>query len=224
MLADPHTLVLDEATSLLDPRAARHLERSLASVLTGRTVVAIAHRLHTAHDADRVAVVEDGLLQELGTHDELIENDGAYAALWESWQYEREQLSALPGEASASPRLRGPTASRAPASSSAAPSRSPPLPELERRSEHAARAGKQQRAGEQGLGALGRDAERARRLRGRTAGEDLDGPLEIVRVEAAADDLRQRAGAAADRERERRPSAGSCPRARGRRHPTAARI
>ena len=68
VLADPHTLVLDEATSLLDPRAARHLERSLASVLEGRTVVAIAHRLHTAHDADRVAVVEDGLLEELGTH------------------------------------------------------------------------------------------------------------------------------------------------------------
>ncbi len=86
VLADPHTLVLDEATSLLDPRAARHLERSLASVLTGRTVVAIAHRLHTAHDADRVAVVEDGLLQELGTHDELIAARGAYAALWESWQ------------------------------------------------------------------------------------------------------------------------------------------
>jgi ABC-type multidrug transport system fused ATPase/permease subunit len=86
VLADPHTLVLDEATSLLDPRAARHLERSLASVLTGRTVVAIAHRLHTAHDADRVAVVENGLLQELGTHDELIANRGAYAALWESWQ------------------------------------------------------------------------------------------------------------------------------------------
>jgi ABC-type multidrug transport system fused ATPase/permease subunit len=86
VLADPHTLVLDEATSLLDPRAARHLERSLASVLTGRTVVAIAHRLHTAHDADRVAVVEDGLLHELGTHDELLERDGAYAALWASWQ------------------------------------------------------------------------------------------------------------------------------------------
>src|SRR4029079_4575396 len=86
VLADPHTLVLDEATSLLDPRAARHLERSLASVLTGRTVGASAHPLHTAHDADRVAVVENGLLQELGTHDELIENDGAYASLWESWQ------------------------------------------------------------------------------------------------------------------------------------------
>jgi ABC-type multidrug transport system fused ATPase/permease subunit len=86
VLADPHTLVLDEATSLLDPRAARHLERSLAAVLHGRTVVAIAHRLHTAHDADRVAVVEDGLLRELGTHDELLDDGGAYAALWESWR------------------------------------------------------------------------------------------------------------------------------------------
>jgi ABC-type multidrug transport system fused ATPase/permease subunit len=89
VLADPHTLVLDEATSLLDPRAARHLERSLASVLDGRTVVAIAHRLHTAHDADRVAVVEDGLLQELGTHDELVAHDGSYAALWDSWHGDR---------------------------------------------------------------------------------------------------------------------------------------
>lgn len=87
VLADPHTLVLDEATSLLDPRAARHLERSLASVLEGRTVVAIAHRLQTAHDADRVAVVEDGKLAELGTHDELVEQEGSYAALWESWHH-----------------------------------------------------------------------------------------------------------------------------------------
>jgi len=89
VLADPHTLVLDEATSLLDPRAARHLERSLASVLDGRTVVAIAHRLHTAHDADRVAVVEDGLLNELGTHAELVANRGPYAALWDSWHGDR---------------------------------------------------------------------------------------------------------------------------------------
>ncbi|MGW6910769.1 ABC transporter ATP-binding protein [Streptomyces sp. NPDC054940] len=85
VLADPHTLVLDEATSLLDPRAARHLERSLARVLDGRTVVAIAHRLHTAHDADAIAVVENGRITELGSHDDLVRADGAYAALWRSW-------------------------------------------------------------------------------------------------------------------------------------------
>ncbi|HET9500918.1 MAG TPA: ABC transporter ATP-binding protein [Marmoricola sp.] len=85
VLADPHTLVLDEATSLIDPRAARHLERSLAAVLNGRTVIAIAHRLFSAHDADRVAVVEDGKITEFGPHDELVESGGSYAALWRSW-------------------------------------------------------------------------------------------------------------------------------------------
>ena len=85
VLADPHTLILDEATSLLDPRAARHLERSLAAVLEGRTVIAIAHRLHTAHDADRIAVMEAGRIVELGSHDELVVAGGPYAALWNSW-------------------------------------------------------------------------------------------------------------------------------------------
>lgn len=88
VLADPHTLVLDEATSLLDPRAARHLERSLSAVLDGRTVVAIAHRLHTAHDADVIVVVEDGVVSEQGSHAELMQQDAAYAALWRSWRDE----------------------------------------------------------------------------------------------------------------------------------------
>ncbi|MFF1967307.1 ABC transporter ATP-binding protein [Streptomyces sp. NPDC058232] len=89
VLADPHTLILDEATALLDPRTARHTERALAAVLEGRTVIAIAHRLQTAHDADRVAVMEDGRITELGAHDDLVAADGAYASLWRSWHADR---------------------------------------------------------------------------------------------------------------------------------------
>ena len=86
VLLNPHTLVLDEATSLMDPSAARSLEQSLSRVLAGRCVIAIAHRLYTAHDADRVAVMLDGRIVELGTHDELVAAGGEYASLWASWQ------------------------------------------------------------------------------------------------------------------------------------------
>lgn len=85
IIADPHTLVLDEATSLIDPRTARTLEGSMNALLHGRTVVAIAHRLHTAHDAERIAVVIDGRIAELGSHHELVALDGEYAALWRAW-------------------------------------------------------------------------------------------------------------------------------------------
>jgi ABC-type multidrug transport system fused ATPase/permease subunit len=85
VLADPHTVILDEATALLDPTAARTAERALAAVLHSRTVIAIAHRLQTAHDADAVAVMSDGRIIEHGTHDELVAAGGSYAALWRSW-------------------------------------------------------------------------------------------------------------------------------------------
>ncbi|HYN92338.1 MAG TPA: ABC transporter ATP-binding protein [Pilimelia sp.] len=85
VLADPGVLILDEATAALDPTTARRTERALAALLTGRTVIAIAHRLNTAHDADRVAVLDGGRITELGSHDELLRAGGAYAALWRSW-------------------------------------------------------------------------------------------------------------------------------------------
>ncbi|WP_053738661.1 ABC transporter ATP-binding protein [Nocardia sp. NRRL S-836] len=84
-VADPHTLVLDEATSSLDPATTRHAERAIAAVRESRTVIAIAHRLQTARDADRIAVVDAGRVVELGTHDELVALDGTYSALWRSW-------------------------------------------------------------------------------------------------------------------------------------------
>ncbi|OKL48510.1 hypothetical protein BSR28_02135 [Boudabousia liubingyangii] len=85
VLMDPHTLILDEATSMMDPNSARDIEHALGQVLQGRTVVMIAHRLFTAQDADRICVMEDGQIAELGTHDELVAAGGRYAHLWEAW-------------------------------------------------------------------------------------------------------------------------------------------
>ncbi|NYE70679.1 ABC transporter ATP-binding protein [Microlunatus parietis] len=90
VLADPHTVILDEATALLDPKTARRTEQSLAAVLHDRTVIAIAHRLQTAHDSDRIAVMEAGELVELGTHAELVSAGGVYGKLWRTWHAEPE--------------------------------------------------------------------------------------------------------------------------------------
>ncbi|HEY2191717.1 MAG TPA: ABC transporter ATP-binding protein [Actinomycetospora sp.] len=81
VLADPGTVVLDEATSLLDTAAARRAEGALDRVLAGRTVIAIAHRLHTAAGADRVAVMADGEIVELGPPTALAAAGGPYARL-----------------------------------------------------------------------------------------------------------------------------------------------
>lgn len=93
VLADPHTVILDEATALLDPKTARRTEQSLAAVLLDRTVIAIAHRLQTAHDSDRIAVMENGELVELGTHDELVSAGGVYGRLWRTWHAEPQEPS-----------------------------------------------------------------------------------------------------------------------------------
>jgi len=79
-------IVLDEATSSLDPATEALVERALTAVSQGRTVITIAHRLSTAQRADRVAVIEGGRLVELATHDELVAQGERYAALWASWE------------------------------------------------------------------------------------------------------------------------------------------
>ncbi|MEU6312561.1 ABC transporter ATP-binding protein [Streptomyces sp. NPDC047014] len=89
LLSDPHALVLDEATALLDSTASRRVERSLAALIEGRTVISIVHRLDSVRDADRIAVMDAGRIVELGSHEELLAAAGAYASLWHSWNTAR---------------------------------------------------------------------------------------------------------------------------------------
>jgi len=85
-LADPAVIVLDEATSSLDPATEAAVERALAAVVEGRTVIIIAHRLSTAERADRVVVMDAGRVVEVASHEELVEQGERYARLWASWQ------------------------------------------------------------------------------------------------------------------------------------------
>jgi len=85
-LAEPAVIVLDEATSSLDPATEAAVESALAAVAAGRTVITIAHRLSTAERADRVVVMDAGRVVEVASHDELVEQGERYARLWASWQ------------------------------------------------------------------------------------------------------------------------------------------
>jgi ABC-type multidrug transport system fused ATPase/permease subunit len=85
-IADPDVLVLDEATSAVDPSTEVRINRALNRLTSGRTVVTIAHRLSTAEAADRVLVFDDGRLVQDGNHDQLVAEGGVYGALYASWQ------------------------------------------------------------------------------------------------------------------------------------------
>lgn len=93
LLRDPAVLVLDEATSALDNETERAILETFASVAATRTTITIAHRLSTVRDADQIAVLHDGRVVELGTHEELLLHGGRYADLVRGG-LEREQAAA----------------------------------------------------------------------------------------------------------------------------------
>ena len=90
MLKDPPILILDEATSALDTVTEGEIQIELKAMGQGRTVLTIAHRLSTIADADRIVVLEDGVIVEQGTHDALLVVNGRYAQLWHRQQQDKK--------------------------------------------------------------------------------------------------------------------------------------
>jgi ATP-binding cassette subfamily B protein len=86
LLAEPRILILDEATSNVDVRTEKTIEKGLSRLLTGRTAIVIAHRLSTIRRAGKIVVLEHGRVAEAGTHDELIEAGGPYSRLYGAWE------------------------------------------------------------------------------------------------------------------------------------------
>jgi ATP-binding cassette subfamily B protein len=82
VLKDPPVLILDEATSSVDNETEAAIQRSMERIIVGRTTIVIAHRLSTVRNADRIFVLERGVLQEHGRHEDLVADDGIYAGLW----------------------------------------------------------------------------------------------------------------------------------------------
>jgi len=102
LLIDPRILILDEATSAVDTETEKEIQNALDNLVRGRTTIAIAHRLSTLRKADRLVVMAKGLIVEVGTHDVLIEKQGAYWRLYEAQQRQAEAEGAVLRESVAS--------------------------------------------------------------------------------------------------------------------------
>jgi ATP-binding cassette subfamily B protein len=102
LLINPRILILDEATSAVDTETEKEIQNALDNLVRGRTTIAIAHRLSTLRKADRLVVMDKGLIVEEGTHDVLIESQGAYWRLYEAQQRQAESEGAILRESTAS--------------------------------------------------------------------------------------------------------------------------
>ena len=100
LLADTPILILDEATAFADPESEYLVQQALGRLIRNRTVLVIAHRLHTVTDADQIVVLDHGRIAEIGTHTELFNADGRYRQLWDSRSGEARTHGVLTGEVS----------------------------------------------------------------------------------------------------------------------------
>ena len=97
MLINPRILILDEATSAVDTETEKEIQKALDNLVRGRTTIAIAHRLSTLRKADRLVVMDKGVVVEEGTHDALMQAQGAYWRLYEAQQRQAEAEAVLGG-------------------------------------------------------------------------------------------------------------------------------